>query len=94
MSESRRRLARHAACKDINPANRVSTDGFDVSEVWHAGEVVLIDEALVGVDFGIGDSAESFGFKGEAEASDPGKKVNVGEIINGSSVVSTVVRFC
>ena len=73
LSESRCRLARHASCKDINPANLVSSDGFDVAKVSHGGEVLIIDKAFVGVDFGVSDGAESFSFKGEAEASNSGK---------------------
>lgn len=88
-SKEARRLARHAACKEVNAAKRgVQSDGADIAKVWGAGPVVGEDEGGVGVEFGMGDGAESGPLGGEGEAADAGEEVEV-----GGCMVHSVGRF-
>lgn len=78
-SKEARRLARHAACKEVNRSKRrVKSDGADVAEVGDVGPMVREDEGGVRVGLGMGDGAESDGFGGEGKASDAGEEVEVG----------------
>jgi hypothetical protein len=52
-------------------------DASNVPEVRNSMEVMLVHEAFVGIDFGVGDCPESFGVEGERKSADACEEVKV-----------------